>query len=166
MKLQIILLALLCIINCERDEKFEIPPVKEKVIAFTLSHTQGSILTWKLKGERAIERGDTIIIYKVEINFFGDDGEITSILTADSGYVLNKTNDLKALGNIQVESMDSTILWTDELNWIEKEQKIITQEIVKYKKGDKLYRGKGMKADPDLKHIIIKEKFYGEGEFE
>lgn len=142
------------------------PKIEEKITTFTISEAQGDLIRWELQGESAVDRGDTVIIYRFLLKFYNCDGAITSTLKADSGYIFEETNDLKALGNVVVETDDSTTLWTDELNWKEKEQKIQTESTLKYKKGNTFYTGKGMEADPDLKCIVIKEKFTGEGEFE
>lgn len=166
MKYLTVLLTFMFLFNCEKDSEFKIPESDERITTFTISEAHRDLIKWELKGESAINRGDTIIIYNFLLKFYDMDGTISSILKADSGYIVEETNDLKALGNVVVESNDSTILWTDELNWIENEQKIQTESFLRYKKGDKIYTGVGMEADPDLKYIIIKNKFIGEGEFE
>lgn len=161
-----VFMAILFVFYCERSEELKVQKTDERITAFTLNEAHGDLLQWELQGESAFYRRDTIIVYCFLLKFYNNDGIVKSTLRADSGYVFEKTNDLKALGNVVVESNNSTTLWTEELNWIEKKQKIQTDSTIKYKKGNKIYSGIGMESDPDLKRIIIKKKFHGEGEFE
>ncbi len=166
MKYIFILLMIAGLFGCEKENNLEITKESERVTSFTLKEVNKSSLQWELKGKRAVYLRDTIVIYELQLFFYNREGSFTSELKADSGYVFENTKDLRAMGNVIVQSKDSTILWTRELNWIQKEQKIQTESPVKYKKGDKIYTGKGLESDSDLKHIIIKEKFQGKGEFE
>jgi LPS export ABC transporter protein LptC len=165
MKYSAVLLTFL-LFGCDNETKYEMPKLNEKITTFTISEANKDLLKWELKGESAIDRGNTIVIYNFVLKFYQKDGMVSSVLQADSGFIFEETNNLKALGNVVVQSEDSTIVWTEELNWIEDKQKIQTESSLKYKKGEKVYTGKGMEADPDLKHIVIKNKFTGEGQFE
>jgi len=153
------------LISCEDRKITEAELREESLSSFAIRNYEESRLRWKLTaGEAKIS--DTTIIYNLKLVFFSVDMEPSSTLKADSGYVVQKTNDLKAMGNIVVESSDSVTLWTDELNWSEEEQKIFTDKEVKYIKNSETYMGRGLESDPELKHIFIKEKFSGKGDFE
>lgn len=138
---------------------------EESLSSFVLKNYGGSRLKWKLTAENA-KISDTTIIYRLELEFFDESSKRSSILKADSGYIVHATNDLRATGNIVIISSDSVTLWTDELNWSEEKQKIFTDGEVKYSKRNQIYRGRGLESDPSLKNIVIKEKFSGEVEFE
>jgi LPS export ABC transporter protein LptC len=164
--MKIFLLVLIFIfVSCKRQNPTESEMRKEILSSFILRNYKGSRLQWKLTAEDA-KVSDTTVIHQFELEFFDKDLQPSSKLKADSGYVFNKTNDLKAMGHIVVRSKDSVTLWTDELNWSEDRQKIFTDGEVKYSKGNQIYRGKGLESDPDLKNIVIKEKFRGKVEFE
>jgi LPS export ABC transporter protein LptC len=151
-------------LRCEHKKEIEMSAKEESLSSFTLKNYDGSKLKWKLTAQKATI-SDTTVINQFELEFFDEDLNRVSILKADSGYIIHKTNDLRAKGNIFIISSDSVKLWTDELNWSEERQKIFTDGEIKYSKGNEQYRGKGLESDPSLKHIVIKEKFSGEGEF-
>jgi len=153
------------LVSCEKQNATELEIKEESLYSFVLRNYTGSRLKWTLTAEDA-KISDTTIIHQLELEFFGKDSKSSSKLRADSGYVFHETNDLKAMGNIVVKSSDSVTLWTDELSWSEEKQQIFTDGEVKYSKGNKIYRGKGLESDPSLKNIVIKEKFIGEVEFE
>lgn len=163
-KYLVVLLLIFC--DCSEEQKVEIPDFHEEIKDFRLTEMSGDLLKWELSGNRAVSRRDTIIVYEVNLTFFNNEGNVSSTLRSDSGFVIEKTNDLTALGDIVIKTADSVTLWTQKLNWIEEEEKITTDREVRYKKDGKLYRGTGMESDPDLKHIKIKKNFRGEGEFE
>jgi LPS export ABC transporter protein LptC len=153
------------LISCEDKKITEAELREESLSSFVLRNYEESQLKWKLTAEEA-KISDTTVIYNLKLVFFSGDLEPSSTVEADSGYVVQKTNDLKAMGNIVVESSDSVTLWTEELNWSEEKQKIFTDKEVKYTKESETYIGRGLESDPGLKHIVIKEKFSGKGDFE
>ena len=153
------------IVACEKQNTTDLEIKEESLSSFILRNYKGSRLIWKLTAEDA-KVSDTTVIHQLELEFFDENSQPSSKLKADSGYVIHKTNDLKAVGNIVIKSSDSVTLWTDELNWSEEKQKIFTDGQVKYSKDDQVYHGRGLESDPSLKHIVIKEKFSGKGEFE
>jgi LPS export ABC transporter protein LptC len=159
------LLMVLFLIVCDKQKATEMELREERLSSFILRSYDGSKLKWKLTAEDA-EISDTTVIHRLEVEFFDDKLQSSSKLEADSGYVFRKTNDLRVLGHIFIRSKDSVMLWTDELNWSEERQKIFTDGEVKYSKGNQIYKGRGLESDPDLKNIVIKEKFSGKVEFE
>lgn len=153
------------LIVCDKNKTTEIELREESISSFILRNYEGSKLKWKLTAEDA-KISDTTVIHELEVEFFDKNLESSSKLEADSGYVFHKTNDLKVMGHVVLRSSDSVMLWTDELNWSEEKQKIFTDGEIKYSKGNQIYMGKGLESDPNLKNIVIKEKFSGEVEFE
>ncbi len=152
-------------LGCDSRKVTETVAKEESLSSFVLRNYDESRLKWKLTAENA-KISDTTIIYRLELEFFDESSNRSSILKADSGYIIHATNDLRATGNIVVISSDSVTLWTDELNWSEERQKIFTDSEVKYSKGNQIYRGRGLESDPSLNNIVIKEKFSGEIELE
>jgi LPS export ABC transporter protein LptC len=149
---------------CDTQKTTEMEIKEESLYSFVLRNYEGSRLIWKLiAGDAKIS--DTTIIHQLKLEFYDENSNITSWLSADSGYVIHEANDLKVMGNTIVKSSDSVTLWTDELNWSEEKQKIFTDGKVKYSRGNDIYFGKGLESDASLKRIIIKEKFSGQGEF-
>ena len=150
-------------VSCKRQNPTELEVREESLSSFILKNYKGSRLQWKLTAEDA-KVSDTTVIHQFELEFFDENSQPSSKLEADSGYIFNKNNDLKAMGHIIVRSSDSVMLWTDELNWSEERQKIFTDGKVRYSKGNQIYRGRGLESDPHLKNIVIKESFRGKVE--
>ncbi|MEJ2355444.1 MAG: LPS export ABC transporter periplasmic protein LptC, partial [candidate division WOR-3 bacterium] len=153
------------LISCEDKKITETELSEESLSSFVLRNYEESQLKWKLTAEEA-KISDTTVIYNLKLVFFYENLQPSSTLKADSGYFVQKTNDLKAMGHIFVESSDSVNLWTEELNYSEEKQKIFTDKEVKYTKENETYMGRGLESDPELEHIVIKEEFSGKGDFE
>ena len=67
----------------------------------------------------------------IRVDFYNDQGQHTSYLTADSGVVDNNTNNLEAIGNVYVHSDSGTSLWTQKLFWNNNTQKVTSDVYVK-----------------------------------
>ena len=92
----------------------------------------------------------TILQEGVKVDFYDDNGELKSVLTSNEGKVYDDRSDMVAKGEVVVISNNGTTLYTEELNWINKEGKIISHVPVKITtEGDTLY-GDTFKSDPDL----------------
>ena len=92
----------------------------------------------------------TLLKEGVKVDFYGEDGELKSVLTSKEGKVYDARSDMVATGNVVVKSTNGTTLYTEELNWVNKEGKIISEVPVKITtEGDTLY-GDTFKSDPDL----------------
>jgi LPS export ABC transporter protein LptC len=92
----------------------------------------------------------TILQEGVKVDFYDDNGELKSVLTSNEGKVYDDRSDMVAKGEVVVVSNNGTTLYTEELNWINKEGKIVSHVPVKITtEGDTLY-GDTFKSDPDL----------------
>lgn len=94
---------------------------------------------------------------KVEIDFFDSEENHTSLLTADFGEINERTKNLKATGNVIVVSDSGETLYTEELFWNNKQQKIISEvDVMITIDTDTLY-GIGFESDAGLDNWTIKE---------
>lgn len=92
----------------------------------------------------------TLLQEGVKVDFYGEDGELKSILTSSQGKVFDERSDMVATGNVVVKSTTGTTLYTEELHWVNKEGKISSDVPVKITtEGDTLF-GDTFKSDPDL----------------
>jgi len=92
----------------------------------------------------------TLLQEGVKVDFYGEDGELKSVLTSSEGKVFDERSDMVATGNVIVKSTNGTTLYTEELHWVNKEGKISSNVPVKITtEGDTLY-GDTFKSDPDL----------------
>lgn len=91
----------------------------------------------------------------VQVQFFGENGEIRSTLTADTGELLESTNDITAKGHVHVVS-DTLTLWTEKLYYVQVLEKIRSDTTVRFVtlKGDTLY-GTGFESDSRLRNWQI-----------
>lgn len=94
---------------------------------------------------------------KIEIDFFDSEENHTSHLTAESGEINERLKNLKAIGNVIVVSDSGETLFTEELLWNNKLQKIISEvDVMITVEGDTLY-GVGFESDAGLDNWTIKE---------
>ncbi len=105
---------------------------------------------------------DSIHAYGVRVDFYNDDGEWISLLTADSGVIRERTEHLKVFGNVEVTTSDSIHLETVQLTWDPQRAKIITDKYVTIDQHGDIVRGYGMEADADLTNIVLKREITGE----
>lgn len=91
----------------------------------------------------------------VRVDFFDNSGHHTSYLTADSGIVNNQTNDLEAIGNVYAHSDSGTSLWTQQLFWNQKTQKVTSNVFVKIVSPKETLQGIGFESNRDLSNYRI-----------
>jgi len=157
--------ALLLLTGCEGDgiERAgeTAPHPDQEIDHFTLTQTREADRLWVLRAvhARIYEKADRVETSNVRIDFYGDNDEVQSTLTADYGTLLRRTNDIEAIGNVVVTAEDGTILKTEKLAWNERLGKISTEEEVEITKGDDVMTGVGMESDPDLTNIKVKRDF-------
>jgi LPS export ABC transporter protein LptC len=133
----------------------------QEIDGFTLTQTQEGRRVWSLRADNALiyEDADRVEMTVVRFDFFDEEGEPRSTLTADEGTVLRRTNDIEVFGNVVVYAADGTILTTERLTWNERTGKIESDREVSVTKGRDVMRGVGVEADPDLKNIRVKRDF-------
>ncbi len=94
----------------------------------------------------------------IQIDFYDREGNHSSTLTAQMGYVNENTKNVKVMGNVVVISSDKeSKLETEELRWNAKEGKIYGDEWVRISVKNGIEEGTGFKSDPDLKEWTMKE---------
>ena len=144
------------------EEKKGVVEATQVAEEFQLTETDYGRKTWTLTAVKALEFAEMIEVQEVQIEFFDREGKRTSTLTSDRGQLFHDTRDMKALGNVVVLAEDGTRLETDQLQWVQERNKIVTESSVRITKGTTIITGKGMESDPDLSHIEIQEEFQAE----
>ena len=104
---------------------------------------------------------DSTLAYGLKVNFYDDDGVWSSLLTADSGVIRERTEQLEVFGAVEVTTRDSVRVQTTQLAWNPKTAKIISDSLVTITKHGDVVRGYGMESDPDLKHLTLKKRVTG-----
>jgi LPS export ABC transporter protein LptC len=101
------------------------------------------------------EKGETILTDSIHADFYDRNGVHNSVLTADSGVVYNKTNNLFAYGNVVVVSDSGIVLQTEKLRWDNDRQKIVSDVAVKFTTDEDTLIGDSFISDPDLQNYEI-----------
>ncbi len=92
----------------------------------------------------------------IEVDFYNEEGEHTTRLTADGGKIYDNTQDMMAYGNVIVVSDSGLTLYTDTLSWDNKKQKLYSKIpiMLTSSEQDTLY-GDAFESDPSLENYVI-----------
>ena len=91
-----------------------------------------------------------------KITFYDENGEISSVLTADMGEYNQDTHDMTALGNVVVTTVEGYTLETESLIMLRELGEIHSEDFVKVTKGNDVLTGYGFQGYPELKNVDIK----------
>jgi LPS export ABC transporter protein LptC len=160
------ILTLILSISCEQIEedavstaldKNQVPDQESWQSTFTITQ-DGKKFAEVWSGYVAFynELGHTYLKDSIHADFFDREGHHNSVLTADSGIVYNKTNDLIAFGDVVVVSDSGVVLETEKLRWDNKLQKIISDVEVRFTTEDDTLIGDSFVSDPDLNNYEIR----------
>lgn len=147
--------------GCQRADREGAPPVpvgdknqpSQEIGQFTLRETDAEgRLTWVLQATTAqvFEDRDEVEAETIHIDFYAETGQVTSVLTADRGIIVRRTNDMRALGHVVVRNAAGDELLTEELAYDAPKEKIRTDAFVTLIRGRDVLTGYGLEADPDL----------------
>ncbi len=161
--------AVLVIAGCTKPQ----PPKTGQEISgeFPTSSARNTVTIFTTAGIRTTEifsdsvvnyaEKDSTQAYTLKVNFYDNDGLWTSLLTADSGVIREKTEKLEVFGDVRVTTRDSVRLTTTQLAWDPKIAKIVSDSFVTAEREGDIIRGYGMVSDPDLKNIVFKRQISG-----
>ena len=101
-----------------------------------------------------------LLVGNVMIDFYDDEGNHISILYSDSARINERSNDLKASGNVYVVSDSGYTLTTSKIIWDNSYELIVAEDSVMFThpEGDTLY-GIGFESDIDLERFKIFRPF-------
>lgn len=102
------------------------------------------------------KKNETILKDSIHVDFYNQEGQHNSVLTAQEGIVYNQSNNMKAVGNVVVVSDSGVVLETEELKWDNPRQKIISDVPVIFTTETEKLIGDSFISDPDLKNYEIK----------
>jgi LPS export ABC transporter protein LptC len=142
------------------EEENSILPDHE-IDGFTLTQTREGSKLWTLSARRALvfEEADRVELTTVRIDYFDEEGSVRSTMTSRNGLLMQKTNDMEAMGDVVLTASDGTVLTTQRLTWDERLGTIETDREVRVTKGRDVFTGVGVTADPDLKNIKVWKDF-------
>ncbi len=129
---------------------------------------ENSTFTFSEQGVRsAVIHAELVAVYEkldlkkakeIQVDFFDELGNKTSVLVADSGFIQEKKQRFEARGNVVVTTEEDVTLATESLRWNPETNKIVTDDFVTITKGADVITGIGLEADQQLKHFVIKKK--------
>lgn len=91
----------------------------------------------------------------VRVEFFGPDGNISSILTAKYGIRIDNKNQIVVRDSVVWQSIEQEKLETEELIWDERQEKVFTQKFVVITRPDEIITGHGFESDQNFENARI-----------
>lgn len=132
----------------------------QEINDFALTETDAGRPLWKLNARYAAEFGSRNLISAktLRVDFFDEQGRRSSVLTAREGEINGRTRDMLARGHVVLETTEGTRLSTEELRFLNRDQKILVPEdqLVRVQRANDVLTGYGFESDPDLNHYEFK----------
>lgn len=97
----------------------------------------------------------TVVGDTIQVSFFGEGGEFVSMLTAVSGVINQRSQEMTARGNVDVRSPDSRIE-TEVLHYEPAADRIWSDQPTIINQQGNVIRGQGVESDPALERIQIR----------
>ncbi|MBD3180100.1 MAG: LPS export ABC transporter periplasmic protein LptC [Candidatus Latescibacteria bacterium] len=154
----LISLLLVCCDRSDQDYSIDEPEICDQVINdFTTIESDSGKAKWKITAPvaRVYSSRDLLVTDNPVIYFYDEEGEITSVVTADKGEIDQKTRDLTAIGNVVVKSREGYLLETESLIWVQQKGRIQTEDYVKFTRDGDVVEGYGFRGYPGLKEFDI-----------
>jgi len=134
----------------------------QEVGDFVLTETEQGTPVWKMFARSAATYSarNLVIARGVRVDFYDEKGVQSSELTAREGEMQQQTRNMTARGDVVIQTTEGTRMSTQEIRFLNKEQKIVSpieQEVRVERNGDVL-TGFGFESDPDLKHFEFKRR--------
>jgi LPS export ABC transporter protein LptC len=132
----------------------------QEVEDFALTETNSGAVEWKLYAQHAaiFDVKNTITAHGVRVDFYDEKGKQSSRLTAREGEINQLSRDMTARGNVVLQNSDGARMSTQSLRFLNREQKIVSDELVRVERGGDVLTGVGFESDPDLKHYQFRTK--------
>jgi LPS export ABC transporter protein LptC len=96
----------------------------------------------------------TLIDSGAKVDFYKN-GVYSSTLTGKRGKIYDATKDVEVYDSVKMVSENGSVLTTQKLYWINKTQRIKSDEYVHIKTPNEDIRGYGFEADQNLKNYVI-----------
>ncbi len=96
----------------------------------------------------------TLIDSGAKVDFYKD-GVYSSTLTGKRGKIFDGTKDVEVYDDVKLVSQDGSILTTNKLYWVNKTQRIKSDEFVHITTKTDDIQGYGFEADQNLKNYVI-----------
>lgn len=137
-------------------QKTEVPD--ETIMQFTTEESDSGRVRWRLTAPRA-DRYTSRNVFLMDdptIEFYDEFGLLQTTLTSEHGEYSQVTSDLLAYGDVVVVSVQGDVLETDSLQYLNEEDKIVSDSFVRLRRGDDIVTGYGLECDHTLDSVDIK----------
>ena len=150
-------------IGCEREE--ENPPAEpvpiQQLQTFTTQHTEEGVVKWTLVGNSSEMQenkahGNKIVVQNPKVQIY-EEGKVSITLTSLTGELYStgrKRNNVYLQGNVVGVNENGT-LNTELLEWQNKDDTLYAPNEVKIMRGDSIWYGTEMVANPNLETIAM-----------
>lgn len=143
--------------SINRDLSIKELPAQESwnsTITFTDSGKTKAVLT---AGHLRMysETRETLLDENIKVDFYNDEEEVTTTLTAKRGRVNDATQDLYAIDSVVAVNDSGITIKTDELMWRNKDKKIVSDKYVTILSPKEKIQGFGFESDQNLKNYVI-----------
>lgn len=135
----------------------------QQVEDFAITETNSGVVEWKLYAQKAdmFDVKNTVIAYGVRVDFYDDKGKPTSQLTARQGEINQGTRDMTARGNVVLQNSSGAHMTTQSMRFLNRDQKIVSDELVRVEQNGNVLMGVGFESDPGLKHYTFRTRVQG-----
>jgi LPS export ABC transporter protein LptC len=134
----------------------------QEVSDFAVTETDEGRPLWKLYARYAATYNarNVVVARAVRVDFYDEEGKRSSVLTAREGDLSQRTHNMTARGNVVLQTTEGTRLSTEELRFLNKEQRIVvpTDQLVRVERTGDVLTGFGFESDPDLRHYEFKRQ--------
>jgi LPS export ABC transporter protein LptC len=158
---------LLC--ACDRSENnaklliYDGPISEGEDVEMLYSEKENITTKVKAKKVREFQNGDYQFPDGIFIEFYNEQGAITSTLKANSAFYYKAENKWKGVGDVEVKNIEKNEqLNTEELFWFPAKKNISTDKFVQIRTGNEVIYGTGLEAKQDMSEYRIRKV---EGEF-
>lgn len=160
-------LAALLLAGCGGQRGFESPGDSgelpdQEVRDFVLTETDQGTPVWTLYAREAAtyQARNTVIARSIRVDFYDENGERTSELTASEGEINQRTRDMTARGNVVIQTTEGTRMSSEVLTFDNRRQLIIApdDQLVRVEREADVLTGYGFQSDPELSRFEFKSQ--------
>lgn len=132
----------------------------QEVSDFVLTETDEGAIQWKMFARSAAiyNARNVVIASGIRVDFFDEKGERSSELTAHEGEIHQLTRDMVARGNVVMQTSEGTRMSTQQLRFLNRTQKIVSDQFVRVERDGDVLTGYGFESDPNLNHFEFKRR--------
>lgn len=132
----------------------------QEVSDFEATETDQGKPQWKMYARSAAtyRARNTVVARGLRIDFFDEKGARASTLTAREGEMNDLTHDMTARGSVVIQTTEGTRMTTDQIQFLNKIQRIRTESFVRVDRRGDVLTGWGFESDPELKDFTFKRQ--------